>query len=244
MQINTFGPYTLCRELARGVWLAESGGRQVVLKLAPAGGAFLRAAWLAARLDHPGVAAVLDAGEEDGTAYVVSEHVPGPSLAVVLEAGAPPLPQALAWMGQLLEALAHMHKRGVVHRDIKPANLLLAVDGRLKVADFGLACRAGPAEAHGTPAYMAPEQMRGHVDYRSDLYAAGVVFYQLLAGCKPYQGAPFDVMRQALAGRPPPLPRALARYDALLSRALAPQAERRFQDAADFLSGLHSCSTL
>ncbi|SFV04795.1 serine/threonine-protein kinase [Pseudoduganella namucuonensis] len=245
MQINTFGPYTLRRELARGVWLAESGGREVALKLAPAGGgAFLRAAWLAARLDHPGVVAVLDAGERDGTAYVVSEHVPGPSLAAALEAGPPPLERALAWTGQLLEALAHVHKRGVVHRDIKPSNLLLAADGGLRIADFGLACRAGPAEAHGTPAYMAPEQMRGQVDQRSDLYAAGVVLYQLLEGRKPYRGTPFEVMRLALAGEPPPLPRALARYDAVLARALAPDAGRRFQTADDFLAGLHSCSTL
>jgi serine/threonine-protein kinase len=168
----------------------------------------------------------------------------------VLDRGLPPLPQALHWMGQLLEALAHLHQRGLVHRDVKPANLLLASDGSLKLADFGIARRRGDhlvQDSSGTPNYMAPEQMRGGAaDPRSDLYAAGVVLYELLTGSRPYLGTAFEVMQQALAGRHAPPSRRHPplgeRYDAILGAALAPDPRHRYADARQFHSDLQAAA--
>ncbi|MES2259292.1 MAG: serine/threonine-protein kinase [Pseudomonadota bacterium] len=241
-----FGPYLLVRPLAPGVWLAGApDGADVALKLAPGGGAaFIAAARLAAQLAHPSIVATGVSGEVDGTAYLAMEYVAGPPLRAVLENGAPPRAQALAWMTQLLAGLDYLHGRGIVHRDIKPSNLLLDARGRLKIADFGLAGAPGRAAAHGTPAYMAPEQMRGYADTRSDLYAAGVVLYQMLAGRAPYAGTPFQLMQQVLNAPPPPLPPACAAYDRLMTRALAKSLGERYQNVSGFLCDLHNCSIL
>jgi serine/threonine-protein kinase len=122
----------------------------------------------------------------------------------------------------------------VVHRDIKPSNLLIGADGALKIADFGLASRPGIASAHGTPGYMAPEQMRGQADRRSDLFAAAVVLYQMLAGRRPFEGTPFQLMQQVLLEEPPPLPSQLTSFEPLLARGLAKNPARRYQHASEF----------
>jgi serine/threonine-protein kinase len=135
-----------------------------------------------------------------------------------------------------------------VHRDVKPANLLLTADGDLKLADFGIARRAGEMvvqDSSGTPNYMAPEQMRGGAaDPRSDLYAAGVVLYEMLTGHRPYRGTAFQIMQQCLKGEALP-PSAIRpalglRYDALLRSALAPELQRRFASAREFHSDLQA----
>jgi eukaryotic-like serine/threonine-protein kinase len=153
---------------------------------------FLREARLAARLSHPNVVAVYDAGEtDDGQPYIVMEYVDGTTLE-----GRRPLaqPEAVALVTQACHGLAHAHAAGLVHRDVKPHNLLLRSDGTLKVADFGIA-RAAEATALtqigtvlGTAAYLAPEQAAGEeVTAATDIYALGAVLYELLTGRPPYE---------------------------------------------------------
>lgn len=234
MQINIAGRYLPIRELAPGVWLADGpDGETVALKLAP------QPAFPPAGLRHPRIVAVLEGGDHCGDPYFAMEYMAGSTLRAQL-AGGPPAPeQALAWMTHLLEGLAYAHCQGVVHRDIKPANLLLDSEGGLKLADFGLAGMPGVAGAHGTPGYMAPEQMRGRADQRSDLYAAAAVFYEMLAGRRPHEGTPFQRMQQVLNEAPPPLPPARAAFQKAIDIGLSKSPADRFQHASEFLSALH-----
>jgi serine/threonine protein kinase len=157
---------------------------------------FLREARLAARLSHPNVVSVYDAGEQaDGRPYIVMEHVDGETLAELLsERGRLPADQAAALAAQACRGLAHAHAAGLVHRDVKPQNLLLHRDGTLKVADFGIARLAeGTALTQagtvlGTAAYLAPEQALGeNATPAADVYSLAAVLYELLTGRPPYQ---------------------------------------------------------
>jgi serine/threonine protein kinase len=158
-----------------------------------------REAHALARLTHPNVVAVYDAGLDGLDAYVVMELLAGPSLAEVLaERGALPVPLALRYGGQAAAALAAAHAIGVVHRDIKPANLVLAADGAVKVVDFGIAAlrfATGRLTATGiglgTPAYLSPEQAAGRpAEPGSDLYSLGCVLFELLTGKPAWRSAP------------------------------------------------------
>jgi eukaryotic-like serine/threonine-protein kinase len=202
------GRYRLERPLGHGgmasVYLAHDAelDRPVAVKLLAESLAgdtgfrkrFLREARLAARLSHPNVVAVYDAGEAaGGRPYIVMEYVDGTTLE-----GRGPLPpaEAVALAVQACHGLAHAHAAGLVHRDVKPHNLLLRTDGTLKVADFGIA-RAAEATALtqvgsilGTAAYLAPEQAAGEeVTAAADVYSLGAVLYELLAGRPPYEPA-------------------------------------------------------
>jgi serine/threonine-protein kinase len=183
---------------------------------------FLREARLAARLSHPNVVAVYDAGEADGgRPYIVMEYVDGTTLE-----GRGPLPpaEAVALAAQACDGLAHAHAAGLVHRDVKPHNLLLRRDGTLKVADFGIA-RAAEATALtqvgtvlGTAAYLAPEQAAGEeITAAADVYSLGAVLYELLAGRPPYEPASLA----DLADRPEIRP----------VSELAPEVPRHVEDA-------------
>jgi serine/threonine-protein kinase len=157
---------------------------------------FLREARLAARLSHPNVVSVYDAGEDaDGRLYIVMECVEGETLADVLhERGRLPPAEAVALALQACRGLAHAHAAGLVHRDVKPQNLLLRKDGTLKIADFGIA-RAAETTALtqvgtvlGTAAYLSPEQALGEeVTSAADVYSLGAVLYELLTGRFPYE---------------------------------------------------------
>ena len=157
---------------------------------------FLREARLAARLSHPNVVSVYDAGETaDGRPYIVMEHVDGITLAdLSKERGPLPAEEAVGLAVQASQGLAHAHAAGLVHRDVKPQNLLLRRDGTLKVADFGIA-RAAEATALtqagtvlGTAAYLSPEQALGEeVTAAADVYSLGAVLYELLGGRPPYE---------------------------------------------------------
>ena len=158
---------------------------------------FRREAKAAARLSSPTVVNVTDQGQDGGTVFLVMELVEGRTLRDVLRAeGALPPAEALAVLDPILEALAAAHAAGYVHRDVKPENVLIADDGRIKVGDFGLAraVDASPLTATtglllGTVAYLAPEQVRrGVADARTDVYAAGVLLFEMLTGRPPYEG--------------------------------------------------------
>src|SRR3954468_21320231 len=158
---------------------------------------FNREARAAAGLNHPDVVSVYDQGTDDGHPFLVMEYVPGHTLRSVLRERLRLSPgEALAVMDHVLAALAAAHAAGLVHRDVKPENVLVTPDGRVKVADFGLARAAAGATVTaatgpiiGTAAYLAPEQVRdGTSDARSDVYAAGVMLFELLTGRQPFSG--------------------------------------------------------
>jgi serine/threonine-protein kinase len=270
------GRYRLKRLIAKGgmaeVWEAEDDilGRPVALKLLHAHLAadesfrerFRREAIAAARLAHPNVVATFDTGTDEGTTFIVMELVEGQTLREILnETGALPPGRTVHIGAQVADALHYAHKAGVVHRDVKPGNILLCPDGRVKVADFGIAKavedsepdRPHPAEALtstgsiiGTAQYLSPEQVDGRaVDGRSDVYALGVVLYEMLCGRPPFSGetdmavalkhvttAPL-APRQVRAG----IPRAL---EDVVLRALAKPPEGRYQSAAELQTALLS----
>ena len=211
MNDSTIGPYRILRELGRGgmgtVLLAEDTrlGRQVALKTVSAGQAgtagsraqLLDEARAAAALTHPAIAAVHDVIEHDGSVAIVFELVEGETLAARLAKGPLSEGQAIAIAVQIADALAVAHAHRVLHRDLKPSNVMLAPGGVVKILDFGIA-RFRPAGAAarpaggddafmGTPGYVAPEQWVGRaVDERADLYALGVVLFEMLTGKRPF----------------------------------------------------------
>ncbi len=148
-----------------------------------------------AGLSHPNVVAVFDRGEWDGTYYIAMEYLPGRSLKAVVREHGPLSPSdATDIVVQILLAVRFAHRRGIIHRDIKPHNVILDEEGRAKVTDFGIA-RAGASDMTltgsimGTAQYLSPEQAQGHaVGETSDLYAVGVVLYELLTGSVPFEG--------------------------------------------------------
>ncbi len=171
---------------------------------------FQREARLAARLSHPGIVRVLDFGDHAGTAYLVMEYVDGYPLDEYLRRRAGPVQEStgLKILLATANALAAAHDEGVVHRDLKPANLLIDKRGRLKIADFGLARESGGAALTqekvfvGSPSYMAPEALQpgGDPDQRVDLYALGIIGYQLAFGQLPYAGTISQVVHGHIGG--------------------------------------------
>ena len=207
---------------------------------------FRNEARAAGRLHHPNIVSIYEYGEDADMAYIAMEYVDGTGLREYLNRKAQfELAQIVAIMSQLLQALEYAHDRGVVHRDIKPANLILTHGGTLKVADFGIA-RIDASSltmtglVMGTPSYMAPEQCQGKAsDHRADLFSAGVVFYELVTGRKPFVGALESIAYQICHEDPPPPSQVSAielpsGMDPLMATALAKDPELRFQNARAF----------
>jgi serine/threonine-protein kinase len=218
---------------------------------------FIREAKAAARLSHPNVVAVYDQGADAGVVFLVMEYVAGRTVrALLAERGRLSPAQALHVLQPVLGALAAAHAAGIVHRDVKPENVLLAGDGTVKVADFGLARAVQSATLTGTTglligtaAYLAPEQVeRGAADPRSDVYAAGIVLYELLTGRPPYvSDNPLSVAYRhvhddvpAPSRAVPGIPKAV---DALVRRATSRDPDRRPRDAGAFLAEVAGVAT-
>ncbi len=212
---------------------------------------FQREARAAARLAHPGVVAVYDTGEHDGTRFIVMEYVEGRTLADVLAEGPLSPARAVEVGREVLAALGAAHDRGLVHRDVKPANIMVTPEGALKVMDFGIARAAEDgtrlttaASVIGTPSYMAPEQVEARpVDARTDLYALGAVLYECLVGAPPFEGSSaITVAARHVNDAPEPLrrrrPEIPPRLEAVVLRALAKDPADRWPEAAAFRAAL------
>lgn len=219
---------------------------------------FVREAQSAARLAHPSVVAVFDQGDDDGTLYLVMEFVPGETLRDVIRNEAPMKPsRAVALLEPVLAALGAAHESGMIHRDIKPENVLIAPDGRIKVADFGLARAVNAETQHtatggvliGTVSYLAPELVeRGKADARADVYAAGVLLYELLTGQKPHAGETAIQVAYKHVHEDVPLPSEVVGgippyVDALVARATARDLDQRPADAKVLLRLLRQVRT-
>lgn len=258
------GKYPVIREIGHGAMgtvyegFDPGTGEKVAIKIlraehladSGADGArarFEREALATRRLRHPNIVAVHEYGEQGRIKYIAMEFLHGRELRQVMrERGRFALDDAVFVLLQLLDALGHSHQHGVVHRDIKPSNVMVMDGLQIKVMDFGIARIESAAFTQmgtvlGTPSYMAPEQMRGEpADGRADLWAAGVMLYELLAGRGPFAGAAkaSEGMRGALTSEPAPLsslvPGLPTAIDSVLRRALARRREDRFQEAGEF----------
>ncbi|MDH0646708.1 protein kinase [Pseudomonas sp. GD03858] len=207
---------------------------------------FLREGRTLARLAHPNIATIHDIGNVGELYYMAMEYLPSGTLKERIADGLTP-EQGLAYVRQIAQALGYAHAQGLVHRDVKPANILFRADGTAVLSDFGIAkslddrtqfTQAGFAV--GTPSYMSPEQARGmEIDGRADLYALGVVLYEILVGKLPYNGT--DALSTALAHLTEPLPELPiehGRYQDILRGLLAKDPSERFADAAALLAAL------
>jgi predicted Ser/Thr protein kinase len=197
---------------------------------------FAREAELLARLNHPHIVTIHDFGETGGLFYLVMEFVDGVNLRDLLRDGKLEPKQALAIVPPICEALQYAHDKGIVHRDIKPENLLLDREGRIKIADFGIAALMGAdGENSGTPPYMAPEQGgdRTGIDHRADLYALGVVLYEMLTGERPGKDLIAPSRKVQID----------VRLDEMVLRALEKQPERRYQTAGEFRTVVETLQT-
>src|SRR5579864_3616074 len=213
---------------------------------------FMNEAQAAGRLHHPGIVSVFDVGEspENQDPYLVLEYVAGESLNRILSREKKlALPVALKLAEEIADALDYAHAQGVIHRDIKPANILVTEAGHAKIADFGiaklnLAHFTIPGRVLGTPAYMAPEQLSGEgVDGRSDLFSLGVILYAMVTGHSPFQGTSATTVCFKVANREPIAASALdmtlpPQLDAVISRAMAKDANERYQRGSDFADDL------
>jgi len=213
---------------------------------------FRNEAQAAGRLAHPGIVAVHDYGDEGDVAYIAMEYVEGNTLErYIAEQVQFSDSDVVSVVVQLLDALEHAHSQGVWHRDIKPSNILMTREGRLKIADFGIA-RIESAKLTlvssviGTPTYMAPEQFQGlEIDRRVDIYATGVLLYRLLVGKPPFTGSA-ESLSYRVVHEAPVLPSAVpgyargAQYDPVLAVALSKDPARRYPTAQAFKLALVS----
>lgn len=210
----------------------------------------------AGRLTHSGVVAVFDTGEHEGLPFMVMELLSGRTLADELQEGAADPDRAISVALQILDALRVAHREEILHRDLKPSNILLADDGSVKVADFGVAKMAGGRDLTqtgtmvGTAAYLAPERIEGRPAGRSsDLYAVGAILFELLAGFKPFQAdTPLGLMRAIGQDMPPDLQEVRPELDpalaAIVAKAMAKDPERRYASAWEMADELGELSTV
>ena len=237
------------------VWLAEDQelGRKVAIKILHDRYAndeqfverFRREATHAAGLSHPNIVSIFDRGEAEGSYFIVMEYVEGRTLKeLIVTRGPCPVPVAISYVRQVLAALRFAHRNGIIHRDIKPHNVIVDHEGRVKVADFGIA-RAGSSQMTeagsiiGTAQYLSPEQARGApVDETSDLYSTGIVLFELVTGKVPFTGeTPVEIAMKHLS-QVPPAPSSIRPeiphdLDLVVVRALAKEPAARYRSAKE-----------
>jgi serine/threonine-protein kinase len=208
-----------------------------------------------ARINHPNIVQVYDFGQEGDLAFIVMEYIDGKELKDAFDRKELfDLGTTFRLMNELLNALDFAHEAGVIHRDIKPANIMVDSKGRAKLADFGVARVEDPDASNageatragaviGTPSYMSPEQIQGQpIDRRTDIFSAGVVFYQLLTGQKPFEGTQWALAKKIIQDDPV-WPSRLVQIpeviDRVVATALAKAPEQRYQRAKDFADDLN-----
>lgn len=257
---RTFGGFEILRELGRGatgtVYLAQQTnlGRECALKLLGQElvrdekflDRFRREGKIAAALRHPSIVRIFDLVEHEGQYAIAMDYIDGVELQAMLEKGEKfSVTRAISLILPVLSALEYAHAKGVVHRDVKPANILIEKDGDVFLTDFSVARMAGTEKLTqtgtviGTPEYMAPEQFDGkEVDARVDIYAATLIFYEMLAGMNPFRGETLaEVVKKQILTKPPPLsehadvPEALVR---IVEKGLAKSPDERIQTALEF----------
>ena len=259
------------------VWRARDTrlDREVAIKFLPEAFAedphrlrrFEQEARATSALNHPNILTIFDTGLHDGAPYLVAELLEGEELRAQLNAGAILPRKAIEYAQQIAQGLAAAHEKGIVHRDLKPENLFITRDGRVKILDFGLAKlkaqAAEPADSQadtqrkmtdpgtvlGTVGYMAPEQVRGQeADHRADIFAFGVILYEMLSGRRPFSGeSAIEVMNAILKEEPPELSETNAKIspqlEKIVRRCLEKKPDRRFQSASDLGFALEALST-
>jgi tRNA A-37 threonylcarbamoyl transferase component Bud32 len=262
---KAFGPYTIVERIGEGGMAVvykgyqESLNRYVAIKVLRGELAhdqqfitrFRREALAAAKLNHPNLLHVYDAGVAHGVYYIVMDYAPGGTLKELMMRGPMDPERAASIVAQVADALDYAHRQGLVHRDVKPTNILFTLDGRPQLTDFGIAkalyettqlTRTGTSI--GTPDYMAPEQIQGQpVDGRTDLYSLGIVLYEMLSGQVPFRGStPVAVLYKQVNEAPPPL-RSLnilipGWLEAVLDKAVAKRPQDRFQSGSELAQAL------
>ena len=206
----------------------------------------------AGRLNHPNIVTIHDVGYDDDVAYIAMEFIAGRSLREVIDSGVVLPPQRIAEIvSTVAKALAFAHEQGIVHRDVKPANIMVLDNGHIKITDFGIALLPNGSltmagTALGSPKYMSPEQVLGkRADGRSDVFALGALLYELLTGKAPFVGADLNAILYQVLNGAPPLPSTCnpslpAGFDRIVARALAKEADKRYQNAAEMATDLRN----
>lgn len=263
---QTLGHYRIVEKLGEGgmgqVYRAHDAvlDRDVAIKVLPAGTLadeaarkrFRKEALTLSKLNHPHIGAIHDFGTQDGVDFLVMEYIPGTTLTLKLAAGPLPEKEVIRLGAQIAGALEESHEQGIVHRDLKPGNIVVTPKGRAKVLDFGLArllrsaseetttdTLSDTAVVAGTLPYMSPEQLRGEpADPRTDLYALGVVLYELATGQRPFREKLAPRLTKAILHQPVVSPRMLngrvsADLDRIILKSLEKEPERRYQSARE-----------
>jgi serine/threonine protein kinase/Tfp pilus assembly protein PilF len=264
----TISHYKILEKLGEGgmgvVYKAEDTRlkRSVALKFLPSAVSddaarkrFVQEAQAASSLDHPNICSIHEVDETpDGRLFIVMPCYEGETLQARIERGPMDIPEALSIMTQVVSGLSKAHERGIVHRDMKPANIFVTRGGLVKIVDFGIAKLSGrtevtrTGETPGTAAYMSPEQLRGEdADRRSDIWAIGVILYELLAGRRPFAGAYDYAIVYAVMNEEPKQPSVFRRdlpadLERVVLKAMAKSPAERYQDAESLVAALEACA--
>lgn len=216
---------------------------------------FLREAKAIGRISHPNIVTVYDVGQDHGTIYIAMEYLEGRPLNEVIKDKTPALAETVGICVQVAEALGYAHRQGIIHRDIKPSNIILTPDRRIKLTDFGIARIEDPDAAQqtqvgdilGTPAYMAPEQVMGQkADGRTDLYALGVITYEMAVGKRPFGGGNIAAIFRSITHEQPQNPMNMGNLDNraladLILKSLSKDPAYRFQTGEAMATALKGC---